>query len=513
MNSCILTVIKNEHQYLEEWIKYHLDLGINHIFIFEDIDSDSHKEICDKYDAVSLNCIDAVLNEDDKIKTRELKLTKKKSPQDIYLRNGLGWIKANYQYDWCFVIDNDEFITLENKDSKLEDVLSLYNDYDAVVLQWKCYGANGHIKKPNYENKGVIDTYAKASYSLGHFNLKWTVKTCYNLKKESDIFDTHHPNDDCNWCRTDFSKSNKIIYNKMYIRHYVTKSWEEYIAKRKRGYFMGFARNADYFFRINQDMFPLKQQLLNDLKKETLVVMPYKKNGSQGNEIRITLTGWRKFCKFKYHFIVIGEFDESLKKEFPWVRFIDCSTKKKMEGQYNPHLDIQNKFKVISRMYSQIYNGFIWICDDYYPVKPFDLTDISTVHYHNKTFFGNEKCPKSYWNYDKWKTRQLLDKEALPHYNYTTHYPCYFDFKKLKEILDKYDMMNESYVLEDIYFNYFQHDEPILDSEIRLGIWNNDIFKNDFQKAVDNPNIKFICNSVDGWSKELEDELRKIIYV
>ena len=35
MSSCIFTVIKNEHEYLDEWIKYHLDLGIDHIFIFE----------------------------------------------------------------------------------------------------------------------------------------------------------------------------------------------------------------------------------------------------------------------------------------------------------------------------------------------------------------------------------------------------------------------------------------------------------------------------------------------
>ena len=72
-------------------------------------------------------------------------------------------------------------------------------------------------------------------------------------------------------------------------------------------------------------------------------------------------------------------------------------------------------------------------------------------------------------------------------------------------------MFNESYVFDDVYFNYFSHEEPILDSEIRLGIWNRHIFDNDFQKAVDNPNIKFMCNSVEGWSKELENELNKII--
>ena len=57
MKNCILTVIKNEHEYLDEWIQYHLNLGIDYIFIFEDIDSDSHKKITDKYDKVFLKNI------------------------------------------------------------------------------------------------------------------------------------------------------------------------------------------------------------------------------------------------------------------------------------------------------------------------------------------------------------------------------------------------------------------------------------------------------------------------
>lgn len=512
MTSCILTVIKNEHQYLDEWIKYHLDLGIEHIFIFEDIDSDSHKEICDKYnDKVSLNCIDSVLDDEDRNKTRELKLTKKKNPQEIYFPKALTWIQKNYNYNWCFVIDCDEFITLQYK--TLEDILDLYKNYDAFLLQWKIYGANGYIVKPDYSDKGLVETYTKESKYLGHHVLEWTTKSCYNLKtfNETHFRGCHQPTDKCNWCKTDFSKiRSKIVYDNVFLRHYMTKSWEEYISKRKRGYFMGFARTIDMFFRINEDMLPLKQELLDDLNKETLVVLPYKQSGSQGNEIKIALNGWRKFCQFKYHFIVIGEFDKKLRNEFPWAEFINCPSLPKKDGQYNPHLDIQNKFNVVSRMYSQIYNGFIYMTDDEYAIKPFNLDDITKTHYHTSGFTGCEKAPTHFWSHDKWKTRQLLDKEGLPHINYTTHYPCYFEFKKLEEIRKKYNLLEESYVFDDLYFNYFNHEEPILDNTIRLGIWNNNIFKNEFQKAVDDPNIKFMCNSVEGWSKELEDELKII---
>lgn len=251
---------------------------------------------------------------------------------------------------------------------------------------------------------------------------------------------------------------------------------------------------------------------LNLFETMVLVVLPYKQNGSQGNEIKLALNLWKKYCLFKYNFIVIGEFNESLKKGFPWVKFIYSPIIPYKIGQYNQHLDVQDKMEFVMNKYGDRHNGFIWMVDDNYAIKPFDINDIKTIHYHSSNFVGNEKQPTSYWNHDKWKTRQLLDKNNLPHYNYTTHFPCYFEFKKLKEIWDKFDMRNESYVLEDVYFNYFTHNEPVLDSTIRLGVWNKDIFKNEFKNAIDDPNIKFICNSVEGWSKELEEELKNIIY-
>jgi len=43
-----------------------------------------------------------------------------------------------------------------------------------------------------------------------------------------------------------------------------------------------------------------------------------------------------------------------------------------------------------------------------------------------------------------------------------------------------------------------------------LGVWNKEIFEKDFQNAVDNPKIKFVANSVEGWSRELENALEGI---
>jgi hypothetical protein len=96
--------------------------------------------------------------------------------------------------------------------------------------------------------------------------------------------------------------------------------------------------------------------------------------------------------------------------------------------------------------------------DDNYAIKPFTLFDILQTHYHSQSFTGNSKAPVNYWNHNKWKTRQLLDKENLPHINYTTHFPCWFSIEKLLFITDKYNLKNESYVIEDVYFNYYKHE-------------------------------------------------------
>ena len=515
MTTCILTVIKNEHEYLDEWIRYHLDLGIDHIFIFEDIDSDSHKDIIDKYlDKVSLNSIFVVLNDEEKEKAILVKETRKWNVQHVYFKNALLYLKNNFDYDWCFLIDNDEFITLEDG-KNLEDIFYLYQEYDAFLMRWKCYGANELIYKPNYIENSLIDIYNKESIAnICPPEIDSWCKTCYKLKsfKGEYFFNQHHPKYNFNWVNTNFIRGVSFNCKNIWIRHYITKSWEEYVSKRRqRGFTWGGTRSYDFFFDINPEMNKYKDKLLKELKEEKLVVLPYKQDNSQGNEIRLSLKGWKKFCKFKYQFIVIGEFDDKLKEEFPWVTFLKYKSSPKKEDQYNPHLDINNKFNIIYKKYGNAYDGFIYMTDDEYAVKQFDFNDIEKIYYHSKEFIGDQKAPTSYWRHDKWKTRQLLDRENLPHINYTTHYPCYFEFKKFKEIQDKFNLLEESYVFDDVYFNYYKHEEPIKDDEIRLGIWNKKIFEEEFQKALDNPNIKFCCNSVEGWSKELEKELEKIV--
>ena len=262
MKICIFTIIKNEQEYLEEWIKYHLDLGIDHLFIFEDNDSESHKSIANKYpsERVSLNSI--TILPIGKTNMRNWQETR----QNIYNKEALWWIKNNYDYDWCFAIDCDEYITLSNSGDTIQSTLNLYSEYDAVILNWQNYNANGNIYKPNYKEKGIIDTYTqKCGKSINDATWKNT-KLMYKLSdfKKYYFLGTHLCYDFCKWCKTDYSKElNKICYDNIYLRHYLTKSWEEYVWKLNiRGMFHVKHRNYDEFFEMNKDMLDRKEELI-----------------------------------------------------------------------------------------------------------------------------------------------------------------------------------------------------------------------------------------------------------
>lgn len=517
MTSCILTIIKNEHQYLDEWIQYHLGIGVNHIFIFEDIDSDSHSYITARYpNQVTLQNISSILSDSDLVEAKRFKITKQKNPQEIYLKRGLLYLSLFTQFDWCFAIDVDEFLTFTDNSTSLNQTLASYQNYNAIILQWKCFGANGIVKMPDYHSARVVETYTEPI--LGHIptaSLKSFTKTCYNLRtyRPEFFWYSHQPSSKCNFCRTDFSKDReREIYDVMYLRHYITKSWEEYLWKKKtRGYFFGKVRTLSAFFEMNPELAPQQDRLLYESDDRKLVVLPYIQSRAQGQEIRLALSGWRKYCQSEYDFIVVGEFDHKLQQDFPWVKFIELPRKQKVDGQYNPHLDMQNKMEFIYRVFSKRYSGFIWMVDDNYAIKPFSIDEMITVHKHRPSFTGEESAPTSFWRHDKWKTRQLLDANNLPHINYTTHFPCYFSFERLKALWDKYDMRNNSYVVEDIYFNTYPHEEPVQDGTIRYGIWGPKQMGAPLEAAIASPNIKFLCNSVEGWSLELEQILSNLI--
>lgn len=244
--------------------------------------------------------------------------------------------------------------------------------------------------------------------------------------------------------------------------------------------------------------------------KKLLIVIPH--HPDKYGDIKIAIAAWQKFCTFDYELVVIGDYDRELESIFTDVTFIYCDRASTVKNQYMPHIDLANKYSLIMSKYDSIYDGFVRLADDHYAVKNFVLDDILTTHYHQPSFTGDKSKPTSYWKHDIWKTRQLLDKEKLPHVNYTTHFPFYVEFCKTKELCDKYNLTHNSYCFESLYFNYYSHEEPVIDSDIRYAICNReDSLRANIQNAINNTSIKFLFSSNDGWSEYLHKQLKELI--
>lgn len=271
MKVCIHTVIKNElDEYLICWLDYHTKM-VDHIFIFEDIDSWSHRHITDRYDNVTLMLGSDIYPED------RLKQNKEngRDNQRPLLKEGVMYIKSLNEYDWLFTIDIDEFITLQSPYKAISDVLVAFQDKDGVLLEWMNFGASGRIYKPDYQGRDYREFYTEiGNDSEWDAQAKANTKIVWNLNKITrwNVTGLHCLAGD--WTKTNGEKTRKKkVYDKMYLSHYITKSWEEYIWKRYiRGMHSGDRhRNDDDFFEINPDMLPLKEKLIeikNNILKE-----------------------------------------------------------------------------------------------------------------------------------------------------------------------------------------------------------------------------------------------------
>lgn len=261
MSICIFTVIKDERDYLDDFLRYHTEMGL-HIFVFEDLFSVSHKDICSKYDNVFLYKI-AKLFTPDEVKDLIKKKKRNIGLQTEYINKGLEYIYNLNTYDWCWLIDIDEYITATEP---FPDMLNRYKDYDAVSVYWQNYGCSGYLYRPIYD-RPIYEIYTeKCGYELFSDRKRDNItKFCVNMHKWKSSMRYKIHNASVNWVKVDFTfDHSKEVFEPLYLRHYITKSFEEYCHKIYiRGMHHKFHRNMRSFFEMQPQY---KEQIINDTK-------------------------------------------------------------------------------------------------------------------------------------------------------------------------------------------------------------------------------------------------------
>ena len=213
-------MIKNEAEYLPEWLEYHLLVGVDKFYIYDNDSTDRLKDILRPY-------IEAGI--------AEYIYYPKKQSQTYMCNDAIK--KVQDETYWLAIIDTDEFIVPKNG-LKISEILKNYESYPGVELNWLLYGDSGQTKK----TEGLIIERFTHHAKLDEPRNRH-VKTISNPRKVAYIPSPHNAVYFNKQRSVNTAKvENKLpflkrvaCFDQMYIAHYFTRSREEYFKRRKQG--------------------------------------------------------------------------------------------------------------------------------------------------------------------------------------------------------------------------------------------------------------------------------------
>jgi hypothetical protein len=204
MKVALVCIAKNEDNYINEWVDYHLKLGFDTIFIYEN-DWNS-----------------GVINND------VVKIKVGGPKQQIPSYNSFVQNYKN-EYDWAAFLDVDEFLVLK-KHNNIKEFLFNYINEDAIGINWVFFGDNGITNEEEYS---VLNRFTKRQKTPDEH-----IKSIVNLKKVNVMYVHNHTGRcvDTNLKRIDntpFNLNGPIDVAQ--INHYFVKTKNEFIKKINRG--------------------------------------------------------------------------------------------------------------------------------------------------------------------------------------------------------------------------------------------------------------------------------------
>ena len=269
MKVALCCIGRLENQYAVEYVDYYKSIGFDKIFIYDNNhDGEEHFE-----DVLQTYIDDGFVTV---IDYRNKMLCQMKAYEECYK-------KHNNDYDWIAFFDFDEYITLKN-DKNIKDYLSdkIFDNFECIHINWMYYGDNGNVR---YENKPLTERFTKPTdYNLKvaydfpeNYHIKSIIKRGINNFRW--LKNTHSPGIGLKCCNAigetcSDTAFNPYNFDRCYLRHYATKTIEEWIKYRmKRGgadmtyeNFRKFIK-PDRFFVVNEKT-KEKEDIMNELIKE-----------------------------------------------------------------------------------------------------------------------------------------------------------------------------------------------------------------------------------------------------
>ena len=232
----ICAIAKDENFYIDEWIRYHLKLGVDQICIFQNnwrysgpFTENFHVHwYAQDGEVQQLNAYNRFLHNTN-LSIQEL--------------------------DWCAFVDVDEYICVRDVSRSFQDILEEFQTYPSLTINWRLFGSS----RLSWDgSRDVVTRFTKCEAVLNKH-----IKQVVNLKmmRENGMLSKAHfvnPHYG-NWAAVNLQK-NAVIgpfntqqldqVQPIELNHYVVKTWDECLAKCSRGRAdASCKRNAEEFFR------------------------------------------------------------------------------------------------------------------------------------------------------------------------------------------------------------------------------------------------------------------------
>lgn len=268
LKTLLCCIVKRENRYIRDYVKWYKDKGFTGIVIYDNNDPDGERldEVLSDYlDEGFVRVVDF----------RGRKVCQLDSYRDCIF-------KYAPDYDWVAFFDADEFLDFTEQMTIGQYLLQpIFRKFDMIHINWMCYGSEGKIK---YDGQAVHQRFTHPlcgedsrpeSYALNNH-----IKTIIRGRSRGRYvcwWSTPHTPDPCilRCCNavgspcTPNSPFNLPDYSRAFLRHYTTKSLEEFVAKVKRGYpdaqvygapFL--KKMANYWYTYNPDSKISRKDLL-----------------------------------------------------------------------------------------------------------------------------------------------------------------------------------------------------------------------------------------------------------
>jgi hypothetical protein len=213
----IIAIVKNEALYIAEWLEYHLIVGVEHFFLNDHNSTDTTTAVLETY--VRDGLVDIFNNSEFQCHALSLLIP--------VVRDRTCWLAH---------IDCDEFL-LPLTVSSVPEFLAPFENVTGIVINWRIFGSGGATNR----TKGlVIERFRDVSpvdlAENRHTKTILNPRTIWRLNVHWGIYLRGADDVDVYGRLHDYDMLQRPpVYHGVRINHYFTKSYEEWIAKQKRG--------------------------------------------------------------------------------------------------------------------------------------------------------------------------------------------------------------------------------------------------------------------------------------